>query len=168
MRIVHGIIGSFVLMVGILQFCWCIRDSVAAVQASGWPTAVGTVSHSEVYEDRGGRGVAYVPKVTYNFDVRGRNFTGSRVYFNEGGEIESSARRVISSLPVGAHVSVHYNPAQPADSVLYPGLRWTSFAWLGLSVAGIVFGAVRIWLSLAKRESLRAPPNTSLERTRDR
>jgi len=166
-RILNGIFGSIAVLVGVFQFCWCVRDSVAAIVATRWPTTVGTVSTSEVFEDRRGRGGGYLPKVSYTFTIDGRALSGNRFYFSEARGTLSQAQRAIRAYPVGALVKVYFNRADPAESLLSPGLWWYSYVWLGLSLLGIVVGAKLLRASLKGRDVPSTPPNKSLERTRD-
>jgi Protein of unknown function (DUF3592) len=166
MRIVNGILGTIAVLVGIFQLCWCVWDSAAAIAATRWSTTVGTVKTSEVFEDRGGRGVGYVPRVAYTFTINGQARSGNRFYNREARGTASQAQQAIRAYSAGARVKVYYNPANPAESLLSPGLWWYSYLWFGLSLLAIVLGLNRLRASLTKRDAPNAPPNKSMERTR--
>ena len=100
-------------------------------QSRGWPTAPATVTTSDAvqraWKPRLNTQTNYgthVVVLRYAFDVDGRRYEGTRRSLDAEGKVitETSARRVIDALPVGARVSAHYDPANPARSLLEPGV----------------------------------------------
>ncbi len=95
-------------------------------QASTWATAMGRIVTSETEARRhrfvgDATTVKTVPIVEYEFSVDGHIWRGNRISIGEdaGGEnTEATLRRY----PVGAVVSVHYDPTNPKKSVLERGI----------------------------------------------
>jgi len=91
-------------------------------RAASWTTTAGRIVRSGTRADRsGGAGrasrVSTVPAVEYEFSVGGRTWRGNRIAIREdiGG---ANTAATVGRYPVGAVVSVHYDPANPANSVL--------------------------------------------------
>lgn len=96
-------------------------------QSRSWPTAPGQVVYSEkAYETlrhgphRTAGGRITKADVRYRFAVGGEEYTGNTVCI--GREIYTSfdarADRVLTRYPLGADVTVYYNPENPADCCL--------------------------------------------------
>jgi hypothetical protein len=89
--------------------------------AQAWPGTSGVVLISTVQSKRTGRSRSTYPVVVYQYTVNGQSYQGQRIkageqFFNirVAGEAQATAARY----PVGAAVTVYYNPANPAESAL--------------------------------------------------
>jgi hypothetical protein len=96
-------------------------------KAKRWPYTTGKVIVSDVHSRRkkpgeigykqGDAEVANEPQVEYLYHVGGRTYRGQRVTIGErtaGFELES----ILARYPVGAAVTVYYDPANPQTAVL--------------------------------------------------
>jgi Protein of unknown function (DUF3592) len=91
-------------------------------RAASWPQAAGRITKSVVATRRArpfGRPMQVInfPAIEYEFSVNGRKCTGQRISIGEdagGANIEATLARY----PVGAQVTVHYDPADPENCVL--------------------------------------------------
>lgn len=128
---------------------------VATTIAGGWLTAFEAVLFSELMEGRswpvtqgtvvastvGGRR-AYHPEITYEFSVDGHPYRGMSDLDVPGFGTRASrlnvAEVLVSEYPVGRHVTVHYDPTDPARNRLRVGIPHTVF--LLLSVGGLALG----------------------------
>lgn len=120
-------------------------------QASTWTTAIGRIVTSETTATRqhssdNATVVKTVPVVEYEFVIGGHTWRGNRIGIGEdaGGEnTEATLRRY----PVGAVVTVYYDPADPKKSVLERGIprdvRKGMFVLLAFGAAVV---AVGYWL----------------------
>ena len=112
-----------------------------AARQRSWPTVKGKVQRSGVHEfqelQRRDSGpdvsrTAYRAEVIYGYDIAGVHYTGdtaasgTRVSSN----LEVVARKSAEKYPVGIEVDVHYNPDNPAESVIKPGGRALLLLWL--------------------------------------
>jgi len=114
-----GITGA--VMVGILLLATVVKmREVKAAQ--NWQTTHGKIIRSEVgsqkkrdLDDR--ERVRSVPAVTYEYTINGKKFTCDRLSLAEiipESEIEATLARY----PLGAQVTVYYNPANPREALL--------------------------------------------------
>jgi hypothetical protein len=105
--------------------------------ASGfWPTAPGKVLFTTI----GGRGSGINPMgiVRYEYAVDGARLLGERT---RGGSREI-ARAWVAANPVGHVLTVHYNPLDPADSEIAPGIGWRDFLLPAIGLAALAFARV--------------------------
>jgi hypothetical protein len=138
------------LLLGCGLLAWGLRSrskaSGAATAAAAWPTVPGVIVGSMVADilplwtifaaANPSQSHYYEPRVRYRYTV-GREFEGSRIRFGSVAcRTGSHARELVAPYPEGAPVTVHYDPADPAESVLELA------ASRGSSMAGIVLGAI--------------------------
>ncbi len=103
---------------------------IRQVRALDYPTAVGTVTKSEVESHRGSKGGrTYSPKISYTYRVDGKNYTGDRYRYGDYSSSGGSAQGIVNEHPVGRKIDVHYVAADPADSVLFAGLEGSDLFW---------------------------------------
>jgi hypothetical protein len=91
-------------------------------RAAGWPQAAGRVTSSRVasrHERPFGKAMRVInfPDIEYEFSADGRKFTGQRIAIGEdtGG---ANIKATLTRYPVGAAVTVYYDPADPENCVL--------------------------------------------------
>lgn len=133
------LVGGFFLTVRIGK---PIRDRAAASVA--WPTTDGRITGSRVVRVRHGRygTKTYTADITYEYALDGGTFAGDRIWFGDdySASDASAFRAAVGRYPVGKAVKVHYDPAEPAQSVLEPGSTWSGsalyFIGLGLMTLG--------------------------------
>jgi hypothetical protein len=120
----------------------CVLDVLSAVLSHRWPRTTGTIIASEVERSRDVEGgVSYRAHVTYRYVVDGRELEASRIRFGDRLEVSWSAPAAgtVGRYPVGTAVSVRYNPHDPKDAVLEPGINGLL---LGSAVVAVPFLAV--------------------------
>lgn len=84
-------------------------------------TTQGTVLDSQVDVELRGRKSTYNAQVRYAYQVRGEHYEGTRVRVVQlGGGV--GAEHMVAEFQPGQHVSVYYDPDQPGEAVLMPGL----------------------------------------------
>lgn len=121
-----------------------IQDRKKAKASLTWPSTQGRVIESRVVENRstdsdGDTSTTYRPYIKYEYQVVGATFTSDKLAIGPAvstSNYRKSAEKV-QKLPVGAAVTVFYNPDDPTDAVL----EQRSNAKL-LLILGIVFAAV--------------------------
>lgn len=129
----------FIVVSGVILF-FGIRQITRATASNAWPNVTGVVTVSElgkhVGHDRDDT-TTYRADISYDYVVNDRSYRNGVVNF---GSLQTSdpstARRVLKRYPVGLQVPVYYNPAEPQDAVLEPGLDGGS--WF-LPIFGSVF-----------------------------
>lgn len=143
--LILGFPGVFIVAGFVLLWAGSAEWRHARASAS-WPTTSGIVEKSFSTIDRHqGRHI----EIVYSYEVQASPFQSRRVAF--GSYNPATGLRWLRDYPVGASVTVHYDPRNPSNSVLEPALvagSWVmpSFGVLFLAV-GCLFGRF-VWRSL--------------------
>lgn len=112
-----------------------------AEQASAWPPTPGVMIQSAVQADSHDAGLTL--RLRYRYTVDGRQYEASRVRFGtERNDAESLHRRA-AQYPLGAQVTVFYDPSSPGRAVLEPAPA-DGWKWM------LALGAILIALGLIK------------------
>jgi hypothetical protein len=98
--------------------CVVLETSARQIRALGFATTVGEITRSEVGHGAiRQRGV----DIAYGYTVNGMGYMGSQFRYDErNGAFDF--RAITNAFPHGSRKTVYYNPANPADAVLSPGL----------------------------------------------
>jgi Protein of unknown function (DUF3592) len=110
-------------------------------RARRWPSTEGRViaSRVEARRSRPGGDLSNQPFVQYEYVVGGRTYRGARVDVGErtpGSELEA----VLARYPVGAAVTVFYDPADPSKALLERTLPAKAF-WAVGCLCALILGA---------------------------
>jgi hypothetical protein len=120
-----------------------------AAASAQWPTVEGRVLESTIKEivrrSRQSTSTNYLPVVRYEYVVGGRRHEGDVITFGmtEIG-FRKNAERYIIDRPVGATVTVHYDPGEPATATLDTSSAMADWRYksgwiaIGIGVAVIV------------------------------
>jgi hypothetical protein len=112
-------------------------------QASGWPSVTGKIL--DAFVDTADRD-SMRPVVRYQYRVGKAELEGWRVSFRSFGTSEASMKKYVAAYKPGASVRVHYNPADPRESVLDNSSTGNWKAWL---LAGFALLLVAAYLTYA-------------------
>ncbi len=96
-----------------------------AQRSQSWPVAGAIVYQSLVEKHSQGDPAAlqvdiFEPVILYKYTLQGRQYTGKRIFFGSPTTSLPAAEETISRYLPGMPVPVHYNPRDPAQSVLEP------------------------------------------------
>lgn len=118
-------------------------------KARNWPSTLGTVTANGVGARKkkpGETGHYYAqtegynnPFVEYEFEVAGRKYFGWRITVGVQPS-HGEAAAILAQFPVGASVTVYYDPADPHMAVLereFPRWMWKVFGWILLLLLGV-------------------------------
>lgn len=120
--------GRLVGLVGLTGLTIWLSLSLAGslyrcLESLRWPTLPVTVVSSDVSTGVSNMGRWWQPELTYEYQVGGQSYRSSSIrylmppfYHAEG------AREVLGAYPKGAKVQAAYNPSNPSQSVLEPGI----------------------------------------------
>ena len=115
-------IGFISLPIVVLLVVAVLAKLMEARKASTWSTASGRIVTSETTAERqrsagGETTVKTMPLVEYEFSVAGQKWRGNRISIGEdsGG---ANTEATLGRYPVGAVVSVYFDPTNPKQSVL--------------------------------------------------
>lgn len=155
---------------------WSLWNQVAS---RSYPRTTGQITHSEVTRHRGSKGgTTYGVDIWYRYAVNDRFYSGTRFRYNAGSSSDSGwARKAVAEHRVGSQAQVFYNPGDPQDALLSPGVDGSDlmlvlflmpfnmimfglWAWLGGWLRERIFkpiaGGVRI-ITNGPRTSIRLP-----------
>jgi hypothetical protein len=137
-RFGFGVGAFFCLIGGPICGFFLGRMFLEARASEKWPTVIGKLTRVQVAETEVGR---YYADVSYEYRVDDRGFTGSRVRASDGEyDFRDGAVQAIRGLTVGNQIPVHYNPADPQQSVLHAGAGFQEYALLLVPIGMLVFG----------------------------
>jgi len=148
---VFTLLGCILLGVG-------VHNIRGAEESKSWPTVEGEITTAEVLDKRkpGERHSTYKARIEYQYSVEGVAHSGDRVSF--AGDVSSSNRGAASELTAryreGSKVAIYYDPEDPSDSVLEPGM--TAMVYLFPAIGGLflVIGVgILIFLLLSRSSS---------------
>src|SRR4051812_47775289 len=98
-----------------------VRSTLRQWRTIGYATVEGQVTKCEVQEEPGDEGTSYEVAADYTYRVGGQQYTSDRVrHLSMWGR--GSATRFEQDHPPGSPVTIYYDPADPADAVLVPGV----------------------------------------------
>lgn len=102
-----------------------LRSKKKAGSSQGWPATNGKVIVSEVREsastdDDGYTRYSYYPRVEFSYVVAGQSYSSKSISFGgvQGSSKTAKAEETINKYPVGAPVTVYYNPQKPFEGVI--------------------------------------------------
>lgn len=138
--------------------------SAEASEAAAWPEAAGRVTRNWIEEgttagNNGRRYPTYTPRVAYNYDVGGSLYLNDRLSLSQTRQQSSrgAAEDQLRAYPVGAPVTVRYDPQSPRRSALIVEDAG-SVPYIGLAMGGLlaIFGGYLVAMTLRPRP--RPPP----------
>jgi hypothetical protein len=112
---------GFLIVVACLVSWSGVTELIKAEQSESWPATTGLILDSHI-QVRYGRGVTHTPAITYEYQVGGETLISKSILFGDTLGDERHASRIVDRFPRGASVTVHYDPSNPASSVLEPGV----------------------------------------------
>lgn len=107
-----------------------LYDMARQQAASAFPAVEGAITDAKVAEESDADGTSYGAQLRYAYEVAGRNYTGGRDRYSKMFGSRKFALGVVQAHPLGSKVTVYYNPADPSDALLRPGLSAFDFFML--------------------------------------
>ena len=104
-------------------------------RAASFFTTEGMIIESKA-EATAGDGAAWEAKIRYEYFVEGRRYAANRyryAYLGAAGS-EAETQRLVEAHPVGGRATIYFNPRNPAEALLYPGVSSGDFL-IGLFLA---------------------------------
>ncbi|GAB4495436.1 MAG: DUF3592 domain-containing protein [Anaerolineales bacterium] len=147
-------------IIGLLFFAVVVKMRETQ-RAKTWQTTSGKITRSETRALKkrdidGKESVRSAPAIAYEYTVNGKRYQGERISLAEIIP-ESDIEPLLARYPVGAQVTVYYDPANPRQAVLERSLP----ADFGKGLAGVFAllggGALLTLLTVAKVPDLLAP-----------
>lgn len=136
---------TWLLILGVLVtslsgwfFVGAVRSIRLGLESRRWPTVPGVVTVSETKQSD----ESWRFRIEYRFEVDGRSRRGNRLELTSYTYTRDNARALQDRYRVGTQVEVHYDPTNPAKSVLVPG---AGASWV-VGVFTLVVAGFGIWL----------------------
>jgi hypothetical protein len=135
-----------ILLIGIGLYVLAVRvalGSLNSLQSGKWPTITGTITQSEMLTTQDKGKTSYTARVSYSYYANNHLYSGNTVYFGCCGGDQDEENAILRRYPLKSEAKVYYHPADPAISVLEPGLHTKDlliFVFVGLFAltAGVV------------------------------
>jgi hypothetical protein len=119
---------SFIVMfLGVIALVCFDEHAVRQIwhqhESASFPTTTGRVYHSAVSVTHSSKGgTHYYINILYDYEVDGQSFHGGTFRYGMFSPGSAQAYAAVRAHPVGSEIKVYYNPGDPADSLLSPGV----------------------------------------------
>jgi uncharacterized protein DUF3592 len=141
---------------GVFGLVWSGRQIVKGARTRRWCVTRGTITRDGLDEvldlaaHRGSLRSWYRPVISYTFAVGDTSWTGHRVVVSDTTDDRFTFRQAkvwFDRYPSGTSVNVYFDPLDPSQSVLVPGIPWRNV----LGVMGVAAGAIvyAVWWLVA-------------------
>ena len=122
------------VVVGLLIMVVGIEEIRLAKNSTNWSSTEGYITKSTIRENQDSDGdTTYKSVIEFSYEVRRRKLSANRVFFGALGIFTGNRnyyQRVAQKYYKGKTVKVFYNPHQPQQAVLEPGISKKSFILL--------------------------------------
>jgi hypothetical protein len=128
---------------------WSAWNAFLAVKSRRWPQVEGTILVSDLERSRDiDSGYMYRAEISYRYTVADEDFVGSRARFGDAFSLSWSAPavRIVQRYKVNSRVRVRYDPDNPQESVLEPGMN-------GMVIFAVVVGALCVAIGILSLRS---------------
>ncbi|MFT4562798.1 MAG: hypothetical protein ACI9BW_002545 [Gammaproteobacteria bacterium] len=120
-------------------------------QGMSWPTVCGAVVSSELerinsdiaFNSGTDENWAYRANITYRYSVNDSQYTSKRVFFGDessGSDAMARSKRLVAKYSPGENVDVHFDPDNPANSVLEPKVRAAAIQSIIIGMVATISG----------------------------
>lgn len=134
------------VLVGSIGMFSTARETLAIQGSESWPSVQGQVIDSMVQTRSSRKGTTYAPQITYTYAVNGTPYSGTRQQArNPVMSSQQEAQSYLQAYPVNAKIQVFYQPADPQNSVLKPGLVTTDYLIMLLPGLFVLLGLL-VWV----------------------
>ncbi len=129
------------VLIALGLFAWAWFSHQRGQKSLAWPLTTGMITATGVRESTsedsdGSRSTTCFPEVTYDYQVGGRNLSGSRIGVGSTSSTNQPAAALIANrYAVGSKVEVFYDPSEPAYAVLVRGTNSKLVATIAASGA---------------------------------
>ena len=132
------------IIVGVYFFYIGVKEIGFAKESTMWSSVRGTITQS-IYTDyharsSGSGNARGAPSMAlhYEYIIGGETFTGDRVFYGyKNNFLTSDSYRQSQAYPKGENVTVYYDPTDPIQSVLEPGINFP-YSWNKIMLALIL------------------------------
>ena len=130
------IIGLFAFS-GLLLSIWSWRNISEAKKSSNWPKIVGVITASSSSVESND----LMPHMEYSYIVDEKTYNGTLKLVSGDVHMPDYAKNHVEAHPIDSPIDVYYDPKNPEDSILEPGIRKDDWFLFCLSVGALVMGS---------------------------
>ncbi len=147
--VVEKVVPGILMIVGVGIIVAGVLGLQKAQDSADWPEVSGRILSSSVDsrmksgsinqkpKKRNRKRRLYFPKIRYEYSVKGKTYTGTRISYGDSeSENQARARRISNQYSAGKEVRVFYSPSDPQECLLEPGVKGQT--WF-LPLFGILF-----------------------------
>jgi hypothetical protein len=132
-----------------LGFALLGADRLYLSRISGtWPTASATIVSSDVQTSQDDTSlkprVTFSLQIKYQYQVGATTYTGNTFSYDGSETLSSNASQVALAFPTGQRLQIHYDPANPATSVIFAGTQGV------MPLAFLAFGLILIAIPVCR------------------
>ncbi|MBI4409487.1 MAG: DUF3592 domain-containing protein [Gemmatimonadetes bacterium] len=139
----HPLVGIVLVLAGAAFAAWQLVWWSRARASRSWPRAEGVILRAEAKRRRGFGSAAYRVRIEYRYTVGNTIYRSTRIRFGLLRAHADRAQALLARYDQGAHVTVRYDPHEPARAVLEPGATFDdNYAWILLGAIALVIGVV--------------------------
>ncbi len=168
-----AIIIAFIPIFGIVVIGQGLSTFNTGMASSTWPHVTGKMVRASVrtqgtveqnsYRNRP-TSPTYYPEVTYEYTVNGQTYQSTRFTAQDSGYSTSlEAFNAIDQVNGKDGLTVYYNPGNPKDAMLKPGVSGNSYGSLFVGILLLIFGGAPVvwlvWRIWHKSEPANQQPN---------
>jgi len=149
------------MVIGVIAIGCGAWTFLRSLRCEHWPTTEGVVEAAEIGVQSGSdsdSGDTYSANVSYNYQVAGIRYEGTRLAFGAMSASSDYAQGILSRYPVGKKVLVHYAPDHPELAVLETGIHGGTWIGLGVGTVFVLFGWMFLQVSSAANRAEQTTP----------
>lgn len=160
MKVFSFVVGMLLSVAGIYHLAIASSDTVYALSSYAWPDVKGSIVKSRI-DVRNNHTLnkshinVYYPEIEYIYSVVDKNYIGSTIGVSDYGSSERNhAEVLVSRYEIGSTVDIYYDPENPSQSLLEPGLKGFLVLRIILGIFLLAFGMfVLLFVNKRFRES---------------
>lgn len=137
------IIGLFALM-GLLLGIWSWRNISKAKKQTSWSSVEGEVVKTTSSTEAGD----FKPKVEYRYTVTDQTYDGFLALATSDVVLHECATSQLDKYPIGGSITVYFDPENPEDSTLEPGVKSDDWFIFWLCAGALGTGVTFLWLNI--------------------
>ncbi len=130
------VIIAFFTLAALGTMLWGWRIIVKARKTNSWPCVEGIIIESSSSQDNDG----LLPHILYSYHIDDKHFRKKMVFPAGTSPTPEFSQSYVNRFPKGKQVQVCYNPDNPDETTLEPGLRNGEWMIFALGLLGSLFG----------------------------
>jgi hypothetical protein len=127
----------FFLLLLLSCFSYGIAGFYKAVKSNSWPTATGIILSSQVIKPSG-KSTKYIADIKYSYKSNNKEYHSNKFNASNARGISGWARNVVKQYPINSSAKIYYNPDNPEDSVIEPGLQYENYYMTGIPLVSFM------------------------------